>query len=165
MLAESDKFDVAFIQGSIPWYVNLPRELNSSSSPFEWVQKMVPIVYHDAMDALLSNISQRTKTVFVLGQIGMECANKSEPEPFSVNNIPSSYGWNLAPKLWDTSLSLIREKEVNVQVIDARDPLMQSVHAHPVRAPDHDCLHFCMNSAAINIYLDMYWVEVFSHSK
>ena len=165
MLAESDKFDVAFIQGSIPWYVNLPRELNSSSSPFEWVQKMVPIVYRDAMDALLSNISQRTKTVFVLGQIGMGCANKSEPEPFSVNNIPSSYGWNLAPKLWDTSLSLIREKEVNVQVIDARDPLMQSVHAHPVRAPDHDCLHFCMNSAAINIYLDMYWAEVFSHSK
>jgi hypothetical protein len=23
-------------------------------------------------------------------------------------------------------------------------------------------LHFCLNSSAINIYLDMYWVEVFS---
>ena len=28
--------------------------------------------------------------------------------------------------------------------------------------PDNDYLHFCMNSAAINIYLDMYWTEVFS---
>jgi hypothetical protein len=26
---------------------------------------------------------------------------------------------------------------------------MQSVHAHP----PNDCLHFCMNSAAVNIYI------------
>jgi hypothetical protein len=47
---------------------------------------------------------------------------------------------------------------LNVQVVDAREPVMQSVNAHPVP----DCLHFCMNSAAVNIYLDIYWNEVFS---
>ena len=45
------------------------------------------------------------------------------------------------------------------QVVDAREPLMQSVHAHPVP----DCLHFCMTSAAVNIYLDIYWNEVFRY--
>jgi len=43
---------------------------------------------------------------------------------------------------------------------------MQSRHLHPNSgglAPDWDCLHFCMNSAALNMYLDhIYWTEVFS---
>lgn len=43
---------------------------------------------------------------------------------------------------------------------------MQSVHAHPSSRPGapppRDCLHFCMNSAAVNLYLDAYWNEVFS---
>ena len=134
----------------------------SSSSPFEWVERMVPELYHDAMDTYLSKVSRRTKTVFVLGQTGTQCANKGVPEPFIVDNIPHSYGWNIGPKLWNASLTLIRENEMNVQVIDAREPLMQSVHAHPVLAPDHDCLHFCMSSSAINMYLDMYWAQVFS---
>ena len=162
MIAEFDEFDLAFVQGSIAWYIGLPMKLNSSSSPFEWVQKIVPDVYYDAMDAFLSKVSQRTKTVFVLGQTGTFCANKSVPEPFSVNNIPDSYGWNSAPNLWNASFTLIQEKEMNVQVIDAREPLMESVHAHPFLSPVKDCLHFCMNSSAINIYLDMYWARVFS---
>ena len=162
ILAEFDKFDMAFIQGSIAWYGGIPQLMSSSSSPYHWIRKIIPIVYHDAMDALLTEVSQRTKTVFVLGQIGTNCTDRSEPEPFIVDNIPSMKGWDLAPKFWDTSLTLIREKKLNVQIIDARDPLMQSVHAHPARDPTHDCLHFCMNSAAINIYLDMYWAEVFS---
>jgi len=29
-------------------------------------------------------------------------------------------------------------------------------------APTKDCLHFCMNSAALNVYLDYYQAEVFS---
>ncbi|KAL3773126.1 hypothetical protein ACHAW5_007999 [Stephanodiscus triporus] len=162
MIDEFDEFDLAFVQGSIAWFAGLPRCLNSSSSPFEWVERMVPELYHDAMDTYLSKVSRRTKTVFVLGQTGTSCANKSFPEPFIVDNIPHSYGWNIAPKLWNVSLTLIRENEMNVQVIDAREPLMQSVHAHPVLSPKHDCLHFCMNSSAINMYLDMYWAQVFS---
>jgi hypothetical protein len=161
MIVEFNEFDLAFVQGTA-WFAGLPRVLNSSSSPFEWVSRMVPKVYYDAMNAFLSKVSRRTKTVFVLGQTGTKCANKNAPEPFSMDNIPNSYGWQLAPKLWNVSLSLIQQKEMNVQVIDAREPLMQSVHAHPALAPKHDCLHFCMNSAAINIYLDMYWAEVFS---
>ena len=162
MIAEFDEFDLAFVQGSIVWYLGLPMKLNSSSSPFEWVQKKVPDVYYDAMDAFLSKVSQRTKTVFVLGQSGTFCANKSVPEPFSVNNIPDSYGWNRATTLWNASLTLIRENDMNVQVIDAREPLMESVHAHPFLSPTQDCIHFCMNSSAINMYLDMYWAGVFS---
>jgi len=158
MIDELVKFDLVFVQGSIAWFSSLPLKLNSTSSPDQWVGRMLPLVYYDAMDALLSKISQQTKTVFVLGQTGTSCANKSAPEPFNVGDIPGTYHWNLGPKLWDVSLTLIREKEMNVQVIDAREPLMQSVQAHPER----DCLHFCLNSSAINIYLDMYWAEVFS---
>ena len=69
------------------------------------------------------------------------------------------------PKLQTTSLNMIHDKKLDVHVIDARDPLMQSRHAHPNSgglAPDWDCLHFCMNSAALNMYLDIYWTEVFS---
>ena len=158
MIDELVKFDLVFVQGSIAWFSGLPLKLNSTSSPDQWVAKMLPLVYYDAMDALLSKISQQTKTVFVLGQTGTSCANKSAPEPFNLGDIPGTYHWNLGPKLWDASLTLIREKEMNVQVIDVREPLMQSVQAHP----EQDCLHFCLNSSAINIYLDMYWVEVFS---
>ena len=75
-----------------------------------------------------------------------------------MNQIPGKYGWNLDPKLWDTALVLVQNEGLDVQVIDAREPLMQSVHAHP----SPDCLHFCMNSAAINMYPDMYWNEDFS---
>ena len=163
MIAEFDEFDLAFVQGSIVWYLGLPMKLNSSSSPFEWVQKTIPDLYYDAMDAFLSKVSHRTKTVIVLGQTGTLCANKSVTEPFSVNNIPDSYGWNCATSLWNASLNLIREKEMNVQVTDVREPLMMSVHAHPFLSPAQDCLHFCMISAAISIYLDIYWAEVFSH--
>ena len=162
MIVEFDEFDLAFVQGSVAWFAGLPENLNSSSSPFEWVERMVPELYHDAMDTYLSKVSRRTKTVFVLGQTGTSCANKNAPEPFSVDNIPHSYGWNIGPKLWNVSLTLIRENEINVQVIDAREPLMQSVHAHPVLSPQHDCVHFCMSSSAINMYLNMYWAQVFS---
>ena len=59
-------------------------------------------------------------------------------------------------------LTVIRENKLNIQVTDARKLLMQCVHAHFVQSPQHDCLHFFMNSSAINIYLDMYWAQVFS---
>ena len=160
MIDEITQFDLVFVQGSVVWYAGLPLKLNSISSPLKWVTNMLPGIYYDAMEALLSTISHRTKTVFVLGQTGTKCQNKTVPELVSMSNIPNSYGWNEAPKLWATSLTLIRESELNVQVVDAREPLMQSVHAHPALAPD--CMHFFMNSAAINIYLDMYWTEVFS---
>jgi len=157
MIAEFNEFDLVFVQ-SVAWWLNLKRVLNSDTSPMEWVAKMTPIMYYDAMRDLLSKISQETQTVFVLGQTGVGCINKTLPESFAIRDVPSNYGWNDASKLWDTSLKLIQEERLNVQVVDAREPLMQSVHAHP--APD--CLHLCMNSAAVNIYLDMYWVEVFS---
>lgn len=155
MIAEFHDFDLVFVQ-SVSWWTNLKNLLDSPTSPREWVSKMVPKMYYDAMNSLLSKISERSKTVFVLGQIGVDCQNKTAPEPFK--SIPDKYGWNLAPKLWDTALTLIEEEGLDVQVVDARDPLMQSVHAHP----SPDCLHFCMNSAAVNIYHDMYWHEVFS---
>ena len=159
MIADLAEFDVVFVQ-SVAWWVSLKTKLSSATSPEEWVLKMTPVVYYDALNAFLTKISKRTQTVFVLGQIGSDCQNKTEPELFAVSNIPDNYGWTLAPKLWNTSLALIEEQKLNVQVVDARDPLMQSVHAHPSRKPD--CLHFCMVSAAVNIYLDLYWNEVFS---
>ena len=54
----------------------------------------------------------------------------------------------------------MQKNELNVQLFDAREPLMQPNSGG--LNPDNDYLHFCMNSAAINIYLDMYWTEVFS---
>ena len=69
MIDEITQFDLVFVQGSVVWYAGLPLKLNSSSSPLEWVKKMVPLVYNDAMEALLSKISNRTKTVFVLPYI------------------------------------------------------------------------------------------------
>jgi hypothetical protein len=110
------------------------------------------------MEDLLTKLSKRTKTVITLGQVGSDCKNKTVPNPtFSSLDIPNHYGWKLAPVLWNATLDIIKEKSLNVQVVDAREPVMQSVHAHPVP----DCLHFCMNSAAVNIYLDIYWNEVF----
>ena len=159
MIADLSRFDLVFVQ-TLAWWTNLNTHLGSPSSPSEWILKMTPTVYYDAVGNFLSEISQRTETVFVLGQTGTKCRNKTEPEPFSMDDIAEKYGWSLAPKLWNTSLAVIQEKRLDVQVVDARQPLMQSVHAHPSLFPD--CLHFCMNSAAVNIYLDMYWNEVFS---
>ena len=59
MIAKFGEFDLAFVQGSIAWYLGLPVLLNSSSSPFEWVQKMVPDLYYDAIDAFLSKVSHK----------------------------------------------------------------------------------------------------------
>ena len=174
MIQQMSQFDLVFAQGSVMWFAGLPALLNSTSSPMEWTSKKLPLLYHDAMEGLLSKLSQRTKTVFVLGQGGLLCANKTWPEPFRedkeynltpTRDVGAKYGWMQVPKLQTTSLNMIHDKKLNVQVIDARDPLMQSRHAHPNSgglSPDRDCVHFCMNSAALNIYLDIYWTEVFS---
>jgi hypothetical protein len=174
MIQQMSQFDLVFAQGSVMWFAGLPALLNSTSSPMEWISKKLPLLYHDAMEGLLSKLSQRTKTVFVLGQGGLLCANKTWPEPFRedkeynltpTRDVGAKYGWMQVPKLQTTSLNMIHDKKLNVHVIDARDPLMQSRHAHPNSgglSPDWDCLHFCMNSAALNIYLDIYWTEVFS---
>jgi hypothetical protein len=153
-------FDLVFVQG-ITWWQGLPHVLNSTTSPFEWVSELVPTVYKDAMGTLLSHLSGKTKTVLVLGQVGTVCSGKTEPEEFDPGNIPgsNSYGWSLAPQMWSALLNYLDDENIFVQIVDARDPTMQSVHAHP----EPDCLHFCMNSAAVNIYLDMYWNEVFSN--
>jgi hypothetical protein len=120
-------------------------------------------MYYDAMKLFLTKLSRSTNTVLVLGQTGVDCANKTVPEPFSITKLPDRYGWSMSSKLWDASLKLMEQERLNVQVIDARTPLMQSVHSHPPGAhPPCDCLHFCMNSAAVNIYLDMYWRNIFS---
>lgn len=166
MIAELNEFDLAFVQ-TVAWWTRLPRILDAPTSPSKWVSKMLPTVYYDAVTTLLSKLSRQTKTVFVLGQIGTKCVNKTTPVPFSVDEIPTKYSWNLAPRLWNTSLSLIQKEGLDVRIVDARDPLMQSVHAHPSSAvtpspATWDCLHFCMNSAAINFYLDMFWNKVFS---
>ena len=76
-LTEFDEFDVAIIQGSMAWYGGILQMMNSSSSPYDWLQKVIPLVYRDAMDALLTEASRRTKTVFVLGKIGTNCTGKS----------------------------------------------------------------------------------------
>jgi hypothetical protein len=150
MIAElNDKFDVLFVQ-SLAWYTDLGRALDSPKSPSTWVSTVVPTLYYDAMVSFLSKVSRRTKTILVLGQVGTNCKDKTEPEAF--------HRENMAPSLWDASISEIREKVNNVQIVDVRDPVMQSVHSHPTP----DCLHFCMNSAAVNIYLDKFWVKVFS---
>jgi hypothetical protein len=98
----------------------------------------------------------------------VSCLEKTSPEPFSVYNIPDNYGWGNSKKLWDTSLRLLSEERLDsIKVVDARESLMQSVHAHagsggaakPLKF--NDCTHFCMNSAAVNMYLNIYWNEVF----
>jgi hypothetical protein len=159
-------YDLVLVQG-ITWWLGLPRVLNSTTSPYEWLSKIVPTVYKDAIGKLLANLADRTKTVLVLGQVGTACGNKTAPEEFDPANIPDDYGWSLAPEMWHTLLDYLDEMKMNVQIVDARDPVMQSVHAHPLvpggpynNTPE--CLHFCMNSAAVNIYLDMYWNEIFS---
>eukprot|EP00956_Cyclotella_meneghiniana_P043699 scaffold284192_cov83-Cyclotella_meneghiniana.AAC.1 len=158
MIDQLAEFDFVFIQG-VTWYTHqLLTVLDSIKSPREWIVKMLPRLYKDAIGSLLSKISSRTNTILTLGQVGSDCRNKTKPEPYNSDKIPERFGWNIAPKLWNASLDVIKEQSLNVKVIDARDPLMQSVQAHP----SPDCLHFCMNSAAINIYLDMYWNEIFS---
>jgi hypothetical protein len=159
LTAELSDYDLVFVQGMV-WFQSLAYRQHSSS-PFGWVTELVPFVYKDAMGKLLSDLSEKTKTVLVLGQIATACWNKTEPEEFHLFEIPSKWGMDLAPKMWTALLNYLDEEKMNVQIVDVRDPLLQSVHAHP--EPDYnDCLHFCMNSAALNIYLDMYWVEVFS---
>lgn len=167
MISEIGSFDLVFVQ-SLMWWLNLGRILDSPSSPKEWVDRMLPTVYYDAMKKLLTSISANTQTVFVLGHTGVSCLEKTSPEPFSVDNIPDNNGWGNSKKLWDTSLRLLSEERLDsIKVVDAREPLMQSVHAHagsggaakPLKF--NDCIHFCMNSAAVNMYLNIYWNEVF----
>eukprot|EP00535_Pseudo-nitzschia_heimii_P005005 CAMPEP_0197191058 /NCGR_PEP_ID=MMETSP1423-20130617/22713_1 /TAXON_ID=476441 /ORGANISM="Pseudo-nitzschia heimii, Strain UNC1101" /LENGTH=114 /DNA_ID=CAMNT_0042643593 /DNA_START=1158 /DNA_END=1505 /DNA_ORIENTATION=- len=112
------------------------------------------------MKAFLTKLSRRVRTIHVLGHTGVFCQGKTMPEAFDAANIPKKFGWDRAVELWDTALKRI-DDELHVQVLDLRDPTMQSVHAHP-RIEPPDCLHFCMNSAAVNIYIDAYWNEVFS---
>eukprot|EP00956_Cyclotella_meneghiniana_P002114 scaffold2407_cov57-Cyclotella_meneghiniana.AAC.1 len=77
MIAEISDFDVAFVQ-EVSWWTALNKILVSPSSPLEWVSKMIPKMYYDSMRTFLTKISNRTKTVFVLGQIGVNCKNKSK---------------------------------------------------------------------------------------
>jgi hypothetical protein len=169
-IAVISSFDLVFVQ-SVAWWTDLGRILDSPTSPKEWVEKMLPTVYYDAMKELLTKVSgnKTTETVFVLGHIGVDCKEKTLPEPFEVDRIPHGHGWDSARKFWDTSLNLLLEErlDIKVKVVDAREPLMQSAHAHPSSGYTYpgqpfDCLHFCMNSAAINMYLDLYWNEVLS---
>lgn len=166
-IAEIVSFDLVFVQ-SVAWWTALGTRLDSPPSPKKWVDKMLPAVYYDAMKELLTKISEKAETIFVLGHVGVDCKEKTLPEPFLVDNIPPKNGWNLAQNFWDTSLHLLLEERLDIHVVDAREPLMQSVHSHPPSSgyaypgQRYDCLHFCMNSAAVNIYLDLYWNEVFS---
>ena len=77
MIAELNEFDVAFVQ-EVGWRTNLKNVLDSPTSPSKWVSNMVPTMYYDATEAFISKIPQQTKTVFVLGQIGVNCKNKSK---------------------------------------------------------------------------------------
>ena len=158
MLDQIAEFDLVFIQGVV-WFAGIQRVFESPTSPAEWIHELLPKLYRDVMEVILSKLAYRTKTIVVLGQSGTTCINKTEPEPYYPDRIPDSYAWNVSPKLWDQSLNVIKDLSLDVQVVDAREPLMQSVHARP--APD--CLHFCMTSAALNMYLDMYWNEVFRY--
>ena len=164
--ASISSFDVVFVQ-SIAWWTALGTVLDSPTSPKKWVEKMLPTVYYDAMKELLTKISRKTETVLVLGHIGVNCVEKTLPESFDVDHIPPTHGWHLATKFWNTSLNLVLEERLDIKVVDAREPLMQSVHAHPSSGltypgQPNDCLHFCMNSAAVNMYRDLYWNEVIS---
>lgn len=155
---ELAKFDIVFIQG-VAWFAGIPISFDSPISPRQWTQQLLPKLYRDAWEVLLIKLSTRTKVVVTLGQTGTACVNKTAPEPYDPDQIPNRYGWTIAVKLWQQPLDIIRELSLDVQVVDAREPLMQSLHAHK----GNDCLHFCMTSAAVNIYLDMYWNEVFAH--
>jgi hypothetical protein len=165
-IAAISSFDLVFVQ-SLAWWTGLGTVLDSPTSPKEWVEKMLPTVYYDAMKELLTKISGKTETVLVLGHTGVNCTEKTLPEPFDVDRIPPNHGWDLASKFWNTSLRVLLEERLDIKVVDAREPLMQSVHAHPSSGYAYpgqpsDCFHFCMNSAAVNMYLDLYWNEVLS---
>lgn len=158
MLTRMTKYDVVILQ-TTAYHAGLPTGLGSPTSPQSWIESIIPTVYYDAWKPLLSKLSKSpARTVFVLGHVGSDCKNKTSPEPFVPENIPIDYGWFLAPKLWDSALQLIEDEQFDVQVVDVREPTMQSVHAHP----EGDCLHFCQNSAALTLYLDIFWNEVFS---
>jgi len=162
MIKTFTTFDVVFVQ-SISWWTNIPKLLNSPKSPKFWVDKMMHQMYYDSMKHLLGQISKKTFTVLVLGHIGSDCRNKTVPQKKVSINIPTNYGWQkFAEKLWMTSIQVVEENKMDVKIIDVREPLAQSIHAHPSKASPSDCLHFCMNSAAINHYLDAFWNEVFS---
>ena len=156
MLDKMAKFDFVFIEGVV-WFTAIQRIFDSPTSPAEWIHELLLKLYRDVMESILIKLSHQTKTILVLGQTGTSCQNKTKPESYDPEDIPNLYGWRDVPLLWNQSLSIVKEFSLDVQVVDAREPLMQSVHAHP--APD--CFHFCMNSAALNIHLDMYWNEVF----
>ncbi len=79
--------------------------------------------------------------------------SKYSSEPFNVNFVSDCLGWKLGEKSWDAWVTLKRRKELIVQVVDARDFSMQSVHAHVLCWHNHDCLYFYMNSAAMNRFL------------
>ena len=72
------------------------------------------------------------------------------------------YGWTKAARLWKASLDLIQASSMDVEIVDVRKPLMAAVNAHPGSACSSevcrstDCLHFCMNSAAVYSSLGMY---------
>ncbi|KAL3773398.1 hypothetical protein ACHAWO_003689 [Cyclotella atomus] len=149
-------FDIVFIQG-VAWFAGIPGFYNSPTSPRKWIDEILPELYRDVWEVLLTKLSDKTKVVLTLGQTGTSCENKTVPEPYYPELIPNKYSWVISPKLSNLSLDIIKDLSLEVQVVDAREPLMQSVHAHK----NTDCLHFFMSSAAVNIYLDMYWNEVF----
>jgi len=158
-------FDVTFVQ-SLSWWTGMERSL--PTAPKEWIKNMIPTIYYDSIKKLLSLLSNVTSgsVYWVLGHTGTSCSEKTKPEPWT-EMPPDMYGWRLSEKLWNVSLELLQEPpfQQNIRILDIREPTMESVHAHPSSPKDskvNDCLHFCIASAALNIYLDVYWTDVFS---
>ena len=162
-------FDIVLVQ-SLAWWLNLPTLLDSKESPKAWVASMLTTVYTDALRALLIPLSKLTKTVFVLGQTGQKCHDRTVPD-VNINSLFTAevsaelvlpYGWTTAARLWKASLDLIQASSMDVEIVDVRKPLMAAVNAHPGSAcssevcKSTDCLHFCMNSAAVYSSLGMY---------
>ena len=162
-------FDIVLVQ-SLAWWTNLPNHLDSKESPKAWVASMLTTVYTDALRALLIPLSKLTKTVFVLGQTGQKCEDRTVPD-VNINSLFTAevsaelvlpYGWTTAARLWKASLDLIQASSMDVEIVDVRKPLMAAVNAHPGSAcrsevcESTDCLHFCMNSAAVYSSLGMY---------
>ena len=89
MIANLGEFDMVFFQPPIVWWSGTRNALSSDSSPKEWLQKIIPIVYYDALNDFPTKISKRTKPILVLGQIGTACQNKTQPEAWSAKDIPN----------------------------------------------------------------------------
>jgi len=167
MLKEFAKFDLVLVQTQI-WWGELPKMLASEDSPESWITEMLPTVYTDSLKALLIPLSLKTKTALVLGHVGVDCHNKREPEELTSDgfNVPDYHGWPMITRFWSDATRLVHEANLAVEIVDVRAPLMSSVHAH-VGSTDKDaslyddCFHFCMNSAAVNAYLDRYQVALF----